>query len=101
MGWKEGEGLGASKQGIKTHIKVKKKFENWGVGAVSAARLSGWLRGVAAGQGVPALPAGWMQVWPLGSGSPCSVTPQPALSLASSQPALPPPCTPRPIPPGS
>jgi Pin2-interacting protein X1 len=37
MGWKEGEGLGASKQGIKEHIRVKKKFENWGVGAVSAA----------------------------------------------------------------
>lgn len=35
MGWKEGEGLGASKQGIKEHIRVKKKFENWGVGAVS------------------------------------------------------------------
>jgi len=34
MGWKEGEGLGASKQGITEHIKVKKKFENWGVGAV-------------------------------------------------------------------
>lgn len=35
MGWKEGEGLGAARQGIKEHIKVKKKFENWGVGAVS------------------------------------------------------------------
>ena len=35
MGWREGEGLGAAKQGIKTHIRVKKKFENWGVGAVS------------------------------------------------------------------
>ncbi len=35
MGWKEGEGLGATRQGIKEHIKVKKKFENWGVGAVS------------------------------------------------------------------
>ena len=36
MGWREGEGLGAAKQGIKQHIRVKKKFENWGVGAVSA-----------------------------------------------------------------
>jgi Pin2-interacting protein X1 len=36
MGWREGEGLGAAKQGIKAHIRVKKKFENWGVGAVSA-----------------------------------------------------------------
>ena len=35
MGWREGEGLGAAKQGIKSHIRVKKKFENWGVGAVS------------------------------------------------------------------
>ena len=38
MGWREGEGLGAAKQGIKQHIKVKKKFENWGVGAVSWRR---------------------------------------------------------------
>ena len=37
MGWKEGEGLGADRQGIKEHIKVKKKFENWGVGAVSCS----------------------------------------------------------------
>ncbi|WPT14188.1 G-patch domain-containing protein 1 [Picochlorum sp. SENEW3] len=36
MGWNEGEGLGASKQGIKEHIRVKKKFENWGVGAVES-----------------------------------------------------------------
>ena len=41
MGWKEGEGLGASKQGIKSHIKVKKKFENWGVGAVSGGGMRG------------------------------------------------------------
>lgn len=55
MGWKEGEGLGASKQGIKSHIKVKKKFENWGVGAVSDTRRPGWeLRGDAAA-GLPAL----------------------------------------------
>ena len=46
MGWKEGEGLGASKQGIKSHIKVKKKFENWGVGAVRRGAL-----GVAWGAG--------------------------------------------------
>jgi hypothetical protein len=39
MGWQEGEGLGKTKQGIKTHIRVKKKFENWGVGAVSAVAL--------------------------------------------------------------
>ncbi|RMZ56619.1 hypothetical protein APUTEX25_002708 [Auxenochlorella protothecoides] len=37
MGWKEGDGLGATGQGIKEHIRVKKKFENWGVGAVSRA----------------------------------------------------------------
>lgn len=40
MGWKEGEGLGAARQGIKEHIKVKKKFENWGVGAVSCGVAS-------------------------------------------------------------
>ena len=34
MGWSEGEGLGANKQGLKEHIRVKKKFEMWGVGAV-------------------------------------------------------------------
>lgn len=47
MGWKEGEGLGAARQGIKEHIKVKKKFENWGVGAVSWAAA-----GAAGGAGV-------------------------------------------------
>lgn len=36
MGWKEGQGLGVQGQGIKEHIRVKKKFENWGVGAVRA-----------------------------------------------------------------
>lgn len=39
MGWKEGQGLGVQGQGIKEHIRVKKKFENWGVGAVGAGRL--------------------------------------------------------------
>lgn len=48
MGWKEGEGLGATKQGIKEHIKVKKNFENWGVGAVTAAeRARDWSTGMA------------------------------------------------------
>jgi Pin2-interacting protein X1 len=47
MGWKEGEGLGASKQGIKSHIRVKKKFENWGVGAVEAAQhAQSWTNGM-------------------------------------------------------
>lgn len=45
MGWKEGEGLGASKQGITEHIKVKKKFENWGVGAVRRWSLL-WFTGI-------------------------------------------------------
>lgn len=48
MGWEEGEGLGAAKQGIKEHIRVKKNFENWGVGAVSAAeRARDWSTGMA------------------------------------------------------
>ena len=47
MGWKEGEGLGASKQGIKEHIRVKKNYENWGVGAVTAAdRARDWSKGM-------------------------------------------------------
>eukprot|EP00890_Picochlorum_soloecismus_P002468 jgi/Picsp_1/3221/NSC_06061-R1_d111 g-patch domain-containing protein len=47
MGWKEGEGLGASKQGITEHIKVKKKFENWGVGAVEHNdRTRDWSNGM-------------------------------------------------------
>lgn len=47
MGWKEGEGLGALKQGIKEHIKVKKKFDSWGVGAVEAAeRARDWSVGM-------------------------------------------------------
>jgi Pin2-interacting protein X1 len=47
MGWEEGEGLGAAKQGIKEHIRVKKNFENWGVGAISAAeRARDWSTGM-------------------------------------------------------
>jgi Pin2-interacting protein X1 len=47
MGWKEGEGLGAAKQGIKEHIRVRRNFENWGVGAVTAAeRARDWSTGM-------------------------------------------------------
>lgn len=47
MGWQEGQGLGASKQGIKEHIKVKKKLDNWGLGAVEAAdRARDWSLGM-------------------------------------------------------
>ena len=47
MGWLEGEGLGANKQGLKEHIRVKKKFEMWGVGAVeSHNRTSNWSNGM-------------------------------------------------------
>ena len=47
MGWSEGEGLGANKQGLKEHIRVKKKFEMWGVGAVeSHNRTSNWSNGM-------------------------------------------------------
>lgn len=31
MGWKEGEGLGKDKQGLKEHIKVNKKVTSEGV----------------------------------------------------------------------
>ncbi|KXZ53675.1 hypothetical protein GPECTOR_6g592 [Gonium pectorale] len=37
MGWKEGEGLGAKKQGITEHVKVKKKHDAMGVGAAENA----------------------------------------------------------------
>ena len=47
MGWSEGEGLGANKQGLKEHIRVKKKYEMWGVGAVeSHNRTSNWSNGM-------------------------------------------------------
>ncbi len=47
MGWSEGEGLGANKQGLKEHIRVRKKFEMWGVGAVeSHNRTSNWSNGM-------------------------------------------------------
>ena len=47
MGWSEGEGLGANKQGMKEHIRVKKKFENYGVGAMETHnRTSNWSNGM-------------------------------------------------------
>lgn len=62
MGWKEGEGLGASKQGIKEHIKVKKKFENWGVGAVRSYTVPDWCCTVE-GWCADALLAIFLSVW--------------------------------------
>jgi len=47
MGWSEGEGLGVNKQGMKEHIRVKKKFENYGVGAMETHnRTSNWSNGM-------------------------------------------------------
>eukprot|EP00887_Chlorella_sp_A99_P006340 scaffold3.g6340.t1 len=47
MGWREGEGLGAAKQGIKSHIRVKRQLENYGVGAVEAAEQArAWTTGM-------------------------------------------------------
>ncbi|GLC53435.1 hypothetical protein PLESTB_000744800 [Pleodorina starrii] len=47
MGWKEGEGLGAEKQGIKEHVKVKKKHDAMGVGAAeNAQNLRDWTTGM-------------------------------------------------------
>ncbi|KAK9831786.1 hypothetical protein WJX74_009295 [Apatococcus lobatus] len=40
MGWKEGEGLGATKQGIKEHVRVRKKADTIGVGLKEAAEHS-------------------------------------------------------------
>eukprot|EP00877_Chromochloris_zofingiensis_P012765 jgi/Chrzof1/7742/Cz02g35040.t1 len=47
LGWREGEGLGANKQGIAEHIKVKKKFDALGVGAAEhATQLRDWTTGM-------------------------------------------------------
>ncbi|KAK9821125.1 hypothetical protein WJX81_002607 [Elliptochloris bilobata] len=49
MGWKEGEGLGAKKQGIREHVKVRKKHDSAGVGAVEAKKQArDWTLGMAA-----------------------------------------------------
>ncbi|KAL0019423.1 hypothetical protein WJX79_001432 [Trebouxia sp. C0005] len=49
MGWQEGSGLGARQQGIKEHVKVKKKHDSTGVGAVEAiAKARDWTAGMAA-----------------------------------------------------
>eukprot|EP00959_Pyramimonas_sp_CCMP1952_P376501 7886228-Pyramimonas_sp.AAC.1 len=33
LGWSEGKGLGANEDGIATHVRVKKRRENTGIGA--------------------------------------------------------------------
>ena len=38
QGWKEGDGLGKDKQGIASHLRVKKNFENSGVGLSEARK---------------------------------------------------------------
>eukprot|EP00775_Hariotina_reticulata_P012820 gene12820-12947_t len=50
FGWKEGQGLGANKQGIKEHVKVKKKQDALGVGAAEQAhKLRDWTTGMVGG----------------------------------------------------
>lgn len=39
LGWKDGEGLGAERQGITAAIKVTKKDDNLGVGAPPKSRV--------------------------------------------------------------
>ncbi|KAK9812809.1 hypothetical protein WJX72_004183 [[Myrmecia] bisecta] len=47
LGWKEGQGLGANKQGITTHIRVKKKQDQLGVGVTEAdKRARDWTLGM-------------------------------------------------------
>ena len=41
LGWQEGRGLGANEQGIKSHIKAKKKDDALGVGVVEEAKIKG------------------------------------------------------------
>eukprot|EP01023_Acetabularia_acetabulum_P066816 TRINITY_DN9077_c0_g1_i6.p1 TRINITY_DN9077_c0_g1~~TRINITY_DN9077_c0_g1_i6.p1 ORF type:complete len:510 (+),score=100.19 TRINITY_DN9077_c0_g1_i6:69-1598(+) len=42
LGWKEGDGLGANKQGMKSHIKIKQKLDTEGVGAKEALLKNDW-----------------------------------------------------------
>uniref|UniRef100_A0A7S0YMG4 G-patch domain-containing protein n=1 Tax=Polytomella parva TaxID=51329 RepID=A0A7S0YMG4_9CHLO len=47
MGWKEGEGLGADKQGIKEHLRVKKNVDGHGIGAIEQAQQTrDWTTGM-------------------------------------------------------
>lgn len=39
MGWKDGEGLGKEKQGLKSHIKVVKKLESSGLGLDESTKV--------------------------------------------------------------
>ncbi len=42
MGWKEGEGLGKSKQGVKSFVKVNKRKDGMGLGMEKDAKKDEW-----------------------------------------------------------
>ncbi|KAI7834378.1 PIN2/TRF1-interacting protein, partial [Kickxella alabastrina] len=42
MGWSEGKGLGANEDGLKEHVKIKLKTNNFGIGA-DKKNIRNWL----------------------------------------------------------
>jgi Pin2-interacting protein X1 len=44
MGWEEGRGLGAKQEGTTTHITIKKKVSNAGIGEANSSS-DNWLQG--------------------------------------------------------